>query len=86
MSVSGTPAPTLAGERKLVIAHRGARGYLLKHTRAAYALANGLGADSIAPDLVARSARHGGHGALSRSHPRTARDPGNRRYTLFRGC
>jgi len=37
---------------KVVIAHRGASGYLPEHTVAAYALAFGMGADYIEPDLV----------------------------------
>ena len=36
----------------IVIAHRGASGYLPEHTLEAYALAYGLGADFIEPDLV----------------------------------
>ena len=40
-----TPAP-------IVIAHRGASGYLPEHTLPAYALAHGMGADYIEPDLV----------------------------------
>jgi glycerophosphoryl diester phosphodiesterase len=43
--------PARAGE-KAVIAHRGASGYLPEHTLEAYALAYGLGADYIEPDLV----------------------------------
>lgn len=39
-------------EEKLVIAHRGASGYLPEHTLEAYALAYGMGADYIEPDLV----------------------------------
>jgi glycerophosphoryl diester phosphodiesterase len=39
-------------ERPLVIAHRGASGYLPEHTLAAYALAVGQGADYVEPDLV----------------------------------
>ncbi|MGV8122356.1 MAG: glycerophosphodiester phosphodiesterase [Candidatus Xenobiia bacterium LiM19] len=35
-----------------VYAHRGASGYLPEHTLPAYALAHGLGADYIEPDLV----------------------------------
>src|SRR5262249_6639000 len=46
-------APTLDGQRPLVIAHRGASGYLPEHTLEAYALAIELGADFIEPDLVA---------------------------------
>lgn len=37
---------------KVVIAHRGASGYLPEHTLEAYALAYGLGADYIEQDLV----------------------------------
>lgn len=37
----------------IVIAHRGASGYLPEHTLEAYALAIALGADFIEPDLVA---------------------------------
>ncbi|MDY6812838.1 MAG: glycerophosphodiester phosphodiesterase [Pseudomonadota bacterium] len=39
-------------EGKIVIAHRGASGYLPEHTLEAYALAYGMGADYIEPDLV----------------------------------
>ncbi|MEK7794546.1 MAG: glycerophosphodiester phosphodiesterase [Candidatus Hydrogenedentota bacterium] len=35
-----------------VIAHRGASGYLPEHTLEAYALAYGMGADYIEPDLI----------------------------------
>lgn len=37
---------------KIVIAHRGASGYLPEHTLAGYAMAYALGADYIEPDLV----------------------------------
>lgn len=37
---------------KIVIAHRGASGYLPEHTLAAYAMAYALGADYLEPDLV----------------------------------
>ena len=37
---------------RIVIAHRGASGYLPEHTLPAYALAHGMGADYIEPDLV----------------------------------
>ena len=37
----------------IVIAHRGASGYLPEHTLAAKALAHGLGADYIEQDVVA---------------------------------
>jgi glycerophosphoryl diester phosphodiesterase len=43
---------TLDGARPLVIAHRGASGYLPEHTLAGYALAIEMGADVIEPDLV----------------------------------
>ena len=60
---TGLPAITLAGDDgaaedavsspdKIVIAHRGASGYLPEHTLPAYALAHGMGADYIEPDLV----------------------------------
>lgn len=45
--------PTLSGAPPLVIAHRGASGYLPEHTLQAYRLAIYLGADYIEPDLVA---------------------------------
>ena len=41
-----------AGESPIVIAHRGASGYLPEHTIAAYALAYGQGAQFIEPDVV----------------------------------
>lgn len=48
-------APGEDGSRSplLVIAHRGASGYLPEHTLAAYAMAYAQGADMIEPDLVA---------------------------------
>lgn len=60
---SALPAATLAGDdgatedavtppARIVIAHRGASGYLPEHTLPAYALAHGMGADYIEPDLV----------------------------------
>ena len=45
--------PTLSGELPLVIAHRGASGYLPEHTLEAYKRAIELGADFVEPDLVA---------------------------------
>ena len=53
-----TVATLLAGvsraaeTRPLVIAHRGASGYLPEHTLAAKAMAHGQGADYIEQDLV----------------------------------
>lgn len=44
--------PTLSGSPPIVIAHRGASGYLPEHTLAAYELAIEQGADFIEPDLV----------------------------------
>lgn len=44
---AGSPWP-----RPLVIAHRGASGYLPEHTLPAYALAIGQGADVVEPDVV----------------------------------
>ncbi|MBM4156414.1 MAG: glycerophosphodiester phosphodiesterase [Lentisphaerae bacterium] len=41
-----------AADRPLVIAHRGASGYLPEHTLAAKALAVGMGADAVEQDLV----------------------------------
>jgi glycerophosphoryl diester phosphodiesterase len=45
--------PTLSGTAPLVIAHRGASGYLPEHTLEAYKKAIEMGADFIEPDLVA---------------------------------
>ncbi|KRE08216.1 glycerophosphodiester phosphodiesterase [Bosea sp. Root670] len=45
-------APTLSGQKPLVIAHRGASGYLPEHTIEGYKLAIEQGADFIEPDLV----------------------------------
>ncbi|HVS12862.1 MAG TPA: glycerophosphodiester phosphodiesterase family protein [Thermoanaerobaculia bacterium] len=48
-----TPPPTTEHEpTPLVIAHRGASGYLPEHTLEAYAMAFAQGADYIEPDLV----------------------------------
>jgi glycerophosphoryl diester phosphodiesterase len=44
--------PTLSGQNPLVIAHRGASGYLPEHTIESYTKAIELGADFIEPDLV----------------------------------
>jgi len=49
-SPAGTP-PVAAMPAPLVIAHRGASGYLPEHTLAGYELAIRLGADYIEPDL-----------------------------------
>ena len=44
--------PTLDGNAPLVVAHRGASGYLPEHTLEAYTLAIDMGADVIEPDLI----------------------------------
>ncbi len=46
------PLPTLDGQAPLVVAHRGASGYLPEETLEAYQKAIDLGADAIEPDLV----------------------------------
>ena len=48
----GVVYKTFNGRPPLVIAHRGASGYLPEHTLAAYALGIDQGADFIEPDLV----------------------------------
>jgi glycerophosphoryl diester phosphodiesterase len=54
--------PTASGgapaEKPIVIAHRGASGYLPEHTLAAYAMAYAQGADYIEPDLVLTKDSH----------------------------
>jgi glycerophosphoryl diester phosphodiesterase len=47
-----TPLPTLDGKPAMVVAHRGASGYLPEETVEAYARAIELGADAIEPDVV----------------------------------
>jgi glycerophosphoryl diester phosphodiesterase len=49
-----SPAPVAATKHhdRLVVAHRGASGYLPEHTLAAYELAIAQGADFVEPDLV----------------------------------
>src|SRR6056297_3228481 len=42
----------MADDAFLVIAHRGASGYLPEHTLPAYAMAYGIGADYIEQDVV----------------------------------
>lgn len=44
--------PTLSGKDPLIIAHRGASGYLPEHTIASYTKAIEMGADFIEPDIV----------------------------------
>jgi glycerophosphoryl diester phosphodiesterase len=50
--------PTQDGREPLVIAHRGASGYLPEHTLEAYAAAIEQGADFIEPDLVSTRDGH----------------------------
>lgn len=64
--VAAAPAPAEGQENDeavtpptpIVIAHRGASGYLPEHTLPAYAVAHGMGADYIEPDLVMTSDGH----------------------------
>jgi glycerophosphoryl diester phosphodiesterase len=50
---ASSQGPTLDGRPAIVIAHRGASGYLPEHTLEAYAKAIEMGADYIEPDVVA---------------------------------
>lgn len=52
LAAAPSPFPTLDGKPPLVVAHRGASGYLPDHTLEGYAKAIALGADYIEPDLV----------------------------------
>ena len=52
---ASTRAPTLHGDKPIVIAHRGASGLYPEHTAAAYEAAIAQGADFIEPDLVVTS-------------------------------
>ncbi|WP_442920637.1 glycerophosphodiester phosphodiesterase [Massilia sp. S19_KUP03_FR1] len=49
---SASPLKTLDGKPPLVVAHRGAGGYLPEETVEAYAMAISMGADAIEPDAV----------------------------------
>jgi glycerophosphoryl diester phosphodiesterase len=51
--LSPAPAAVTNHPDRLVVAHRGASGYLPEHTLAAYELAIAQGADFVEPDLVA---------------------------------
>lgn len=51
VAAHATPTPTLTGERPLVIAHRGASGYLPEESVQAYQLAMQMGADYIEGDV-----------------------------------
>lgn len=75
-----TPFLTLDGSQPLVVAHRGASGYLPEETLEAYQKAIDLGADVIEPDLISTKdgvliARHDPNLAYSTdvaSHPEFA--------------
>jgi len=49
---SQAPLPTLDGKPTLVVAHRGASGYIPEETVEAYAKAIAMGADAIEPDVI----------------------------------
>lgn len=49
---SASAARAAAKNAKVVVAHRGASGYLPEHTLPSAALAHGLGADFVEPDVV----------------------------------
>ncbi len=51
-AATGQPVCAMTEQQPLIIAHRGASGYLPEHSLAAYALAVFQGADVIEPDLV----------------------------------
>jgi glycerophosphoryl diester phosphodiesterase len=44
--------PAAAGPRKIIVAHRGASGYLPEHTLEAVAMAYAMGADYLEQDVV----------------------------------
>lgn len=48
----GLAAVSAQAQSKIVIAHRGASGYVPEHTLEAYAMAHAMGADFIEPDVV----------------------------------
>lgn len=52
VNAQAVAAPTLTGQKPIVIGHRGASGYRPEHTLASYQLAIDLGANYIEPDLV----------------------------------
>lgn len=52
LSFAATTAWSAAAQDPIVIAHRGASGYLPEHTLEAYAMGYAMGADYIEPDLV----------------------------------
>jgi glycerophosphoryl diester phosphodiesterase len=56
--LSPAPAAATSPAEQLVVAHRGASGYLPEHTLAAYELAVAQGADVVEPDLVVTADGH----------------------------
>ena len=52
LSCAAVPPAAAQAAKPLLIAHRGASGYLPEHTLAAYRLAIEQGADFVEPDLV----------------------------------
>ncbi|MFO8149361.1 MAG: glycerophosphodiester phosphodiesterase [Trueperaceae bacterium] len=52
VAVSGLAVVAASGHEKVIVAHRGASAYLPEHTIAGYAMAYGMGADFIEPDLM----------------------------------
>ena len=52
ITLAVSSACVLANADKVIIAHRGASGYLPEHTLAAYAMAYAMGADYLEPDLA----------------------------------
>jgi glycerophosphoryl diester phosphodiesterase len=52
VALSGVAVVVAGGHEKVIVAHRGASAYLPEHTIAGYAMAYGMGADFIEPDLM----------------------------------
>ncbi|NUM53916.1 MAG: glycerophosphodiester phosphodiesterase [Candidatus Hydrogenedentes bacterium] len=50
--IAAAVAVSAVAQSKIVIAHRGASGYVPEHTLEAYAMAHAMGADYIEPDVV----------------------------------
>jgi glycerophosphoryl diester phosphodiesterase len=65
---SGVKLPTLDGKHPLIVAHRGAGGYLPEETYEAYVRAIDLGADVIEPDLIMTK----DHALIARHDPNLA--------------
>ena len=58
LSIACLMGSAIAGNEKIVIAHRGASGYLPEHSMAAKAMAYAMGADYIEQDLVMTKDNH----------------------------